>query len=76
MFSADTMTRATIFVDHIDDSAAFDLVIGWLERWKDSVRVEDYSTGGWEHMWDVEGPDDALSELPAEYLCSSTWTKL
>lgn len=46
----------------------------WLERWKDEVRVVDYSTGGWEHLWNVEGPVEALREVPMEIRCAGEWT--
>jgi len=67
------MTKATIFVEHLEDAADFDLVSEWLEKWKDSVHVESYSTGGWEHLWDIEAPDAALAELPQSFFCSSAW---
>jgi hypothetical protein len=70
------MKRATIFVEHIDSSTDFDRVQEWLKKWGVAVRVEDYSSGGWEHLWDVEAPEDALAELPREFFCSSEWAGL
>ncbi|MGI1679451.1 MAG: hypothetical protein K6L75_12000 [Cellvibrionaceae bacterium] len=46
----------------------------WLEKWKDNVRIADYSTGGWEHIWDLEASEQAISEIPHNWLCSSEWT--
>ena len=67
------MTRTTLFVEHFESAEDYDRVTSWLERWKKGVHVADYSTGGYEHIWNVEGPDEALSELPQEYFCSSEW---
>jgi hypothetical protein len=68
--------RITIFSDYSDGelSADYKWVTAWLERWKPAVRVAGYSTGGWEHHWDVEGPEAAIAEVPARLLCASAWT--
>jgi hypothetical protein len=68
------MKKATIYVDHVDSSKDFDFVQAWLKKWEGKVRVADYSTGGWEHTWDVEAPNEALSEIPSDWLCSSKWS--
>jgi hypothetical protein len=68
-----TMKRITIYVDHVDSSADFERVEAWLEKWKGRVTVADYSTGGWEHCWDLEAPSEAVAEIPEEWLCSSEW---
>jgi hypothetical protein len=67
--------RATIFVDHPDEGEPPELrwVIDWLKRWKQQVIVADYSTGGWELLWDVEGPEEAIGEIPGELRCGSEW---
>lgn len=68
------LKRITIFVLHHDDSADFDWVSAWLERWKGQVTIADYSSGGWEHLWDIEAPQAAVSEVPEDFLCSSAWS--
>jgi len=68
-----TMKRITIYVDHIDSSTDFDHVRAWLEKWKGKATVADYSSGGWEHCWDVEAPSEAVAEIPKEWLCASQW---
>ena len=68
-------SRATIFVNHPGDGPPPELllVLEWFKRWEGKVRVADYSSGGWEHLWDVEGPTEAIDELPVELLCGSKW---
>lgn len=68
-----TMKRITIYVDDVDSSADFERVDSWLEKWKERVTVADYSSGGWEHCWDIEAPSEAVAEIPEEWLCSSEW---
>lgn len=69
------LRRATIYVDHLGDGTPpeLQLVLDWLDRWQDNVRVVDYSTGGWEHSWNVEGPVEAITELPPDLLCDVDW---
>ena len=56
--------KVTIYVDHVDDSTEFDQVQEFLARWGKEISVVDYSTGGWEHCWDLLVPEAALSETP------------
>ncbi|MBC2729754.1 hypothetical protein [Thiobacillus sp.] len=65
--------KVSLYVDHVDDSSDFDKVNDWLARWGDKVTVKSYSTGGWEHCWDLLAPAEAVAELPAEWLCDSEW---
>jgi hypothetical protein len=60
---------------HPDDGSPPDLVLvsGWLEKWKGTVSVKNYSTGGWEHCWDVESPLVALRDIPKRLFCLSDW---
>ncbi|MGR2739665.1 hypothetical protein ACUY1T_14540 [Billgrantia sp. Q4P2] len=67
------MQKVTIYVDHVDDASDFDFMQEWLKKWEGVVRVTDYSTGGWEHIWDLEGPEEAISEIPKDWHCSSKW---
>jgi hypothetical protein len=70
------LKRITLFADDPDDERPADYVWveAWLERWKGQVRVVDYSTGGWEHLWDVEAPPEAAAEIPEHLLCGSAWS--
>ncbi|MFZ4834946.1 hypothetical protein [Rouxiella sp. Mn2063] len=66
--------RITIFVLHDDSPADFEFVLAWIEKWKSVVSIADYSTGGWEHLWDIEAPAEAIIEVPEEWLCLSDWS--
>ena len=65
----------SIFVMHDDDPTDFSWVQAWIDRWKlvDKLRIADYSTGGWEHYWDIETCAEAVAEVPEDYLCASEW---
>lgn len=67
------MKRVTIYIDHVDDDTDFVFMQEWLEKWKSSVRVESYSSGGWEHIWNVEGSEEAIVEIPEDWHCASEW---
>ena len=68
-----TIKRITIYVDHDDSSDDFDMVQAWLDKWKGQAIVSDYTTGGWEHCWDIEAPTEAVAEVPEDWLCASEW---
>lgn len=63
------MKKVTIYIDHVDDDKDFIFMHKWFEKWKDSVRIENYSSGGWEHIWDIEGSEEAIAEIPKEWIC-------
>ena len=68
--------RITIFVLHHEDASDFEWVQAWILKWKraDQLKVVDYSSGGWEHLWDIEASSDAVAEVPENYLCDSEWS--
>lgn len=69
--------RATICVsvDSSDECAAAD---AWLERWRDKLKFlsENRGCGCCVNMWNVDGPDEAIDELPREIQATSEWTRL
>jgi hypothetical protein len=69
------LKRITIFVLLDEDSTDFDWVCAWLEKWAGQVTITDCSSGGWEQLWNVEAPQEAVSEVPEDYLCSSAWSR-
>ena len=53
--------------------AEFEQAQAFLARWGSAIQVVDYSTGGWEHIWDLLVPESALAEIPKHWLCGSEW---
>jgi hypothetical protein len=70
---ANEMKRITIFVMHGDDDTDYKAAEAWLERWRDQVNVVEYSSGGWEHLWNIEATSAAIAEVPETWLCASEW---
>lgn len=70
------LQRISIFVLHDEDSTDYDWIKAWIKRWKlaEKLRVQNYSSGGWEHYWDIEASKDAVAEVPVDYLCDSEWS--
>ena len=70
------LKRITIFVLQDEDSSDYEWVAAWIIKWKSEFKltVHDYSTGGWEHLWDIEATEEAIKEVPTDYLCDSEWS--
>ncbi len=71
------MPRATLILKEDDeaDLSAFD---AWLERWESSLtqKSENYGCGCCVHMFDVEGPQEAIDAIPESiHAASSEWVK-
>ena len=67
--------RLTIFVMHGDDDTDYKLAKAWFKQWAAEVNIVDYSTGGWEHLWDIEATPNAAASVPEGWLCSSEWSE-
>ena len=67
--------RLTLFIMHGDDDTDYKLAIAWFEKWAAEVNAVDYSTGGWEHLWDIEATPNAAASVPEAWLCSSEWSE-
>jgi hypothetical protein len=66
--------RVTLFADHSSgDATDFKFILAWIEKWRNDANVSDYSTGGWEHIWDVDASRDAIAEIPKRFFCMSEW---
>ncbi len=61
---------------HDEDSSDYDWVSAWIIKWKSEFQltVHDYSTGGWEHILDIETTQETIDEVPENYLCDSEWS--
>lgn len=69
--------RATIVVSDAEDEPPeeYHWVVDWLVRWEKGARIVGYDNSDLEHVWDVEGGTDAISELPAALLRDSAWSR-
>lgn len=69
------MPRATVMV-LMDVAGEWELATEWIERWRDRMAVCPEEPSGclccvaW---WDVDTPQEALSELPPAILAGSDW---
>lgn len=70
----DKTKHLTLFVMHGDDDTDYKLAIAWFEKWGEEVSVVDYSSGGWEHLWDIEATPAAAESVPHDWLCDSEWS--
>lgn len=68
-----TSKRITVHIDHVDSSTDADWMEAWFAKWAPTARIENESTGGWEHIWDIEAPVEAVAEIPQDWLCASAW---
>jgi hypothetical protein len=66
--------RVTICVD-VNEPAEVALTAAWFERWREHLVYVSPNAGSGccVDMWDVDAPDAAVSELPAEVRASSAW---
>jgi hypothetical protein len=68
--------RATLFVALIHPGGEEDYrwVQEWFARWGDRVRVERDSSSDPDFLCDIEGPAEAIAEIPVRMLCVSEWS--
>jgi hypothetical protein len=68
--------RATNIVEIIDPDVEEDYrsVQLWFARWGDRVRIEKDSSSDPDFLCDVEGPAEAIAEIPERMLCGSRWS--
>lgn len=69
------MARANIIVvvDDRDEVAAVD---AWFARWRPALShvSDDYGWSCCVHIWQLEGPAEALAELPPSVVTGGEWT--
>ena len=74
--AAPSMHRATVCLwsDSIEEKVEF---TAWLTAWKKKMAFvsHDYGCGCCIHLFDLEGPREAIDALPKELLAVSQWTE-
>ena len=68
--------RATVclWADSVEEKVEF---TAWLSAWRKKMSFvsHDYGCGCCIHLFDVEGPAEAIDALPKELLTVSAWTE-
>ena len=71
-----SMHRATVclWADSIEEKVEF---TAWQTAWKRKMTFvsRDYGCGCCIHLFDLEGPKEAIDALPPELLAVSAWTE-
>lgn len=74
--TATAMHRATICLwsDSLEEKVEY---TAWLTTWKKKMTLvsPDYGCGCCIHLFDVEGPKEAIAAIPRELLTISAWTE-
>ena len=69
--------RASVCIasDSSEEEVAFD---AWLAVWKEKMSFisEDYGCGCCVHLFDLEGPSEAISALPEKIRATTNWSEL
>jgi len=70
--------RLTIFADDAGNAMSADAawVFAWLEQNNGAVEICEYSSGGYEHLWNVKGTEHILEQVPERLQCGSEWSGL
>lgn len=67
--------RATI-IAYVDEPAGREAAEAWLARWRPHLAYcsENTGCGCCIDLWDVDGPEEAIREIPGELRAMSDWT--
>jgi hypothetical protein len=65
--------RATIFFDNMDSYKVL-VFESWLKKWKDKITIlsEKFGCGCHHDLYEVEGPEEAFTELPSSVFAKKT----
>jgi hypothetical protein len=68
--------RATIIVD-VNEPEEDAAVTAWFERWRSELVFvsDDQGCGCCVHIWDVDGPADAIAALPVSVRSPTEWAE-
>lgn len=69
------MARATIIVV-VDEPAEVAACEAWFEKWRSRLTYcsENKGCGCCVDSWDIEGPSEAIDDIPKELAGKSSWT--
>lgn len=69
------MPRATVVVS-LDDVAEVAAIDAWFERWRPRLThcSENHGCGCCVDLWEIEGPQEAIDQLPAATYAGGEWT--
>jgi hypothetical protein len=74
--TASAMHRATVCLwsDSIEEKVEF---TAWQTAWKRKMKYvsQDYGCGCCIHLFDLEGPKEAIAAIPQDLLTVSAWTE-
>jgi hypothetical protein len=75
VFVLSLIARATIIVD-VDAPEEVAQAEAWLTKWRPHLQYvsEQQGCGCCIYMWDVEGSDEAISEIPPSSGVDSEWS--
>lgn len=70
------MQRASLSISEDSESEKSDFE-AWSTRWKDKMTIfsDDYGCGCCVHLYDVEGPEEAIEAIPQALRTTSEWTE-
>lgn len=63
----------TVAIDQVGEASAVD---AWFAKWgpRLSYRSDNKGCGCCVDIWQIEGPEDAVREIPGEVLTSDDWS--
>jgi hypothetical protein len=70
------MPKATIIVT-VDELSEVASIEAWFARWKDRLAFisDNQGCGCCVDIWDIEGSQEAINELPVQCNASSEWSR-
>ncbi len=71
------MAKITIIVD-VESSTECKAVDSWFDKWRPELKyvLEQEGCGCCIYLWNVEGPNVAIEELPQTVVSKSEWSDL
>lgn len=69
------MPRATVVVS-VDDATEVAAIDAWFDRWQQKLnhRSENQGCGCCVDIWEIEGPQEAIDQLPKATYAGGQWS--